>query len=623
MISAGAIWTSPKYNPVPMRWPRSPMETVLFKQKLGLLIAESYQNQYYGSNSIFNQAAPDVHANGAPALSDYANRYFSTQQMNNGLTIHLDYNLNERNKITLTNIRLYSNLAQARTIIDTSILGGNGGRTVPGTGPVSTDYTSVTSQQFLENVKLDGKHILSKHFLLDWIGVYSYAARSVRRIMADLSLNKKIDTVHTTGDINGPYTFLRHPNYFDQITRIWQHNEDQDFDGMANLTYRSTIGTVSLELKAGGLYRHKTRSNNQDEYDLKPTTTSAGVKQVFTNIYNAQWTVYNSSGTPDYNKNRYQLYENITAGYGEVKVSLPFLDVFGGARVEKTQQGYTLNTFYATGINGVNKDYTDVLPSIMVKIKLNPVTNLRLSYYKASPGPISMTWCPHPVQYHIGHHHEGNPYLNHTTSDNYDIRYELYPKEEEQIFAGVFYKKLNNPIEFAYISGTNYQPVNAPEATDYGVELAFTRYFGHIGVTGNYTYLNSKISSVKSYYNLATGYVNADTLQKRALQGQTDHTLNLSALYRDKKRSFFAELAFQYIGNSIALVYPIYGYDYYQRPQSNLAFSAEKGLHNRHFTVFTKWNNLLNTPFKNQINTLLVTRDITKFNFSFGLRFEN
>ena len=165
------------------------------KQKLGFIVAESFQNQYYGSNSVFNQAAPNIHANGAPTLSDYANRQFSTQQLNNGVTIHLDYSFNDRNKITLTNILLYTGIAQARLTIDTSILGGNGGRTVPGTGPVSTDYTSVTSKQLLENVKLDGKHILSKHFLFDWIGVYSYAAKRVPD-MADLSLNKKIDTVH-------------------------------------------------------------------------------------------------------------------------------------------------------------------------------------------------------------------------------------------------------------------------------------------------------------------------------------------------------------------------------------------------------------------------------------------
>jgi outer membrane receptor protein involved in Fe transport len=354
---------------------------------------------------------------------------------------------------------LYSNLAQARLIIDTSILGGNGGRTVPGTGPVSTDYTSLTSQEFLQNVKLDGKHILSKHFLFDWIAAYSYAQKRTPD-QADLSLNKKIDTVHTTSDAHGPYTFVTTPNYFDAITRVWQHNQDQDISGMANLSYRSTIGTdKSLEIKAGGLYRHKIRFNIQDEYDLKPTTTSAGIKQQFTNIYDAQWVVYNSSGTYDYDKNKYQVYENVAAGYAQVKVSFPFLEAVGGVRVEKTTQGYTLNTFYATGVNGINKDYTDVLPSVNLKFKLNPVTNLRATYYQAIARPNFYDLVPAPrLSTTSATTTEGNPYLNHTTSNNYDIRYELYPKEDEQLFAGVFYKKLKNPIEFAYISGTNYQP---------------------------------------------------------------------------------------------------------------------------------------------------------------------
>jgi TonB-dependent receptor len=594
-----------------------------FHRKLGMLLAENFQNQYYGSNSIFNQAAPDVHAGGAPTISDYANRSFSTQQLNNGLTLHLDYALNERNKITLTNITLYSYLAQARLIIDTSILGGNGGRTVPGTGPVSTDYTSVTSRQFLENVKLEGKHILSSHFLFDWTGVFSYAAKRTPD-QADLALNSKIDTVHTTDDIHGPYTFVTTPQYFDAITRVWQHNEDMDYDASANLSYRTKLGAGRiLELRAGGLYRHKVRYNIQDEYDLKPTTSSSGIKQQFTDIYTAQWTVYNSSGTYDYDKNKYRLFENVTAGYGEAKISFPSFDIFGGVRMEKTEQGYTLNTFYPAGINGINKNYTDLLPSVDVKYKLNALTNIRLSYYKAISRPNYYDLVPAPrLSTTSATTTEGNPYLNHTTSDNFDLRYELYPREEEQLFAGVFYKKLINPIEFGYISGTDYMPVNSAEATDYGAELAFTRYFGRFGITGNYTYLYSRTSSVKSYYNLNTGYSNPDTLQKRSLQGQTDHTLNISLLYRDKKHNFFAELAFQYSGRSIGLVYPIYGYDYYQQPQSNLAFSAEKGLRNHHFTVFTKFNNLLNTPSQNQINTLLVTRDITKFNFSFGLRYE-
>ena len=107
------------------------------------------------------------------------------------------------------------------------------------------------------------------------------------------------------------------------------------------------------------------------------------------------------------------------------------------------------------------------------------------------------------------------------------------------------------------------------------------------------------------------------------MQGQTDHTLNVSLLYRDEKKAMYAQLAFQYIGRSLALVYPLYGYDYYQQPQSLLAFSAEKGLPNRHFTVFTKFNNLLNTASQNKINSLLVVSEITKFNFSVGIRYSN
>jgi TonB-dependent receptor len=595
----------------------------LLKQKMGVIIVESFQNQYYGSNSIYNQAAPDVHT-GQPAISDYAVRNFSTQELNNGLTLHLDYLLNDRNKFTITNTFLYTYLAQAREIVDTAIFGGNGGRTVPGTGPVYTDYTSVTSKQILENVKLDGRHILSSHFLFDWAGVFSYAARRSPD-MTDLALNKKIDTVHTTNDIHGPYTFVSTPNYFDEISRIWQHNEDKDYDLIANLTYRthSQKGT-QLELKTGGLYRHKTRYNIQDEYDLKPTTNSNGVKQVFYDIYSAQWIVYNSSGTYDYDKNKYQLFENVTAAYAQGKISFPKLDIVGGLRMEITKQGYSLNTFYATGINGVEKDYTDLLPSAMVKYKLNTRTNIRLSYFKGIARPNYYDLVPALRRsVSTANSTQGNPYLNHSVADNFDLRYEFYPREEEVFSAGIFYKKIQNPIEYAYISGTSFEPQNFGDATDYGAELDFTKYFGQFGITGNYTYLYSEIYSNKSYYNLATNYINPDTLQKRTLQGQTDHTLNLSLLYRNEKHKLFAQVSFQYIGRSIALVYPIYGYDYYQQPQFNLGFSAEKQLRNRHFTVFTKMNNLLNTAVVNEINSLLTVKEVTKFNFSLGLRYAN
>jgi TonB-dependent receptor len=592
------------------------------KKKLGFIVAESFQNQYFGTNEAFQSAVPQNSVN-APQIGDQANRYFSSQQLNNGFTVHLDYNFDDRNKIILTNIFLYSYLAQARNIIDTAFIGSSGGRSGPGTGPIFYDNTSLTNHQTIENLKLEGKHTLSRHFQFDWAGVFSYATKRSPD-WADLVTDKTIDTVHTTSDIHGPYTFRSSPLYFDDFPRIWQHNEDKDYDVLGNLAYKSKLGGIgTLELKAGGLYRHKTRYNLQDEYNLRPLAYSNGDKQIFVNIDQAQWKVYNTAGTQQYDVNNYQLFEDITAGYGQFKVSMKYLDIFGGIRTEKTHQGYTLNTFYPTGINGITKDYTDLLPSIMLKYKLNSRTNIRASYFRSIARPQYYELVPAPVLSSTSATSaEGNPNLKHTIADNYDVRYEFFPQEEEQVFVGGFYKNIQDPIEYAYIDGSTYMPQNFGNAIVYGAELVYTKYFGNIGITGNYSYVYSRIKSTKTYINAIRGTAN-DSLQSRPLGGQTDHTLNLSLLYRNERAHSFVQLSYQYLGKTLAQVYSTYGYDYYQQPQSSLSVSAEQGLANKHFTLFGKFNNLLNTATVDKIGALETVRDIYKSSFSIGLRYAN
>jgi hypothetical protein len=109
-------------------------------------------------------------------------------------------------------------------------------------------------------------------------------------------------------------------------------------------------------------------------------------------------------------------------------------------------------------------------------------------------------------------------------------------------------------------------------------------------------------------------------LESRPLQGQTNNSLNASLLYRDNKHKLFIQLAYQYLGKTLSQVYTNYGYDYYQQPQSFLALSGEKGL-GKHFTIFGKFNNLLNTPTTIKINNLTVGQDIYKANYNIGLRY--
>src|ERR1700749_3236495 len=94
--------------------------------KLGIIIADNFQNQYYGTNSQFNPVAPNPQNDYKPGITDVSNITYSNQQLNNGLTLHTDYKIDDRNQVLVTNVLLYSYLAQARLSIDTGIVGGNG-----------------------------------------------------------------------------------------------------------------------------------------------------------------------------------------------------------------------------------------------------------------------------------------------------------------------------------------------------------------------------------------------------------------------------------------------------------------------------------------------------------------
>lgn len=591
-----------------------------FKTRLGLLIAENFQNLYYDVVSENANVQPSPTLN-VPFITNQTNRNIATQQLNNGITTHVDYNFSAHHKIIVTNIFLYNYLAQARTSIDTAFVGGNGGRTVPGTGPVTNNYTSITNIQFVNNLKLEGKHILSKYVLFDWAGTLSIAGQKTPD-RANLNINKKIDTIHTTNDINGPYTFINTPYYLNSLSRIWQRNNDRDYNLIANIAYRPVIKNVFVEIKAGALYRNKNRYNIQNEYDLKAAANANGSKQVFSDINTAQWVVYNTNGTQLFDINNYTVFENIFSGYTQAKISLKKIDIFGGVRIEKTEQGFTLNTFYLTGINALTKNYTDLLPSIMMKYKLNTKTNIRLSYFKSIARPNYYELVPtRQSSNSTADDKEGNPNLNHAVADNFDIRYEIYPKDEEQLFIGGFYKKIKDPIEYTYKDVSTSTPQNLGTATVYGAELVFTKYFGKFGVTGNYTYVFSQIESPKKFTDVVAGTATILKMQQRPMQGQTDHSINISLLYKNDAKKIFAQLAYQYIGNTLSRVYDTYGYDYYQKPQSFLSLSAEKQLPNKHLIAFGKLNNILNTATYNKINDLQVLSERYGANFSIGLRY--
>jgi TonB-dependent receptor len=586
-----------------------------FNNKLGFIIADSYQNQYYGTNSEFNIAIFNPQNNNRPEISDVANRTYSTQQLNNGLSTHLDYKFDDKNKISLDNVFLYTYLAQARISIDTAIIGGNGGRVGPGTGTVYNDNRSYIQNQYVENLKLSGKHLFAKHFQFDWAGIYSNStANSPDR--ADLTLNHLINPDLTST-----------PNYFDAIQRIWEKNGNKDLSATGSLSYTTDFGEKkSLQLKAGGLYRHSTRFNKQNEYQLKPAAEANGVKSSFTDIYSANWIVYNVNGSLQSDISNYTAYEDITAGFGEFKLQLNKLYLIGGVRVEDTKQGYNTTPVVVIPTSDAKKTYTDLLPSLQLKYELTENSNLRASYFKSISRPALFELVPTPT---FGEATDitGNPNVKHSEADNYDLRYELFPHNEEQFFIGAFYKSIKNPIEFALQSldqggQASTTPQNFGKATIEGAEVVYSKYFGNLGISGNYTYTYSNVKSPKAFNTLnAQGTeVTVTKLQDRPLQGQTGDVINLSLLYKNDRQKAFVQLAYTYTSKTIPFIYDGYGYDYFTQPQSFLSLSGEKEI-SHHFTFTAKVNNILNTPTTVKIDNLIQSKDLYNVSFNVGLRY--
>ncbi|TDX01309.1 TonB-dependent receptor [Dinghuibacter silviterrae] len=588
-----------------------------FHNKVGLVLADNFQNQYYGNISTRATVSPiDMMTSDSLYVTNLTNYNGFTQQLNNGVVAHVDYEFNQHHRISVDNFYLYSYLAASRFSMDTTLVGT--GRVGPGTGQVFVDSVSETQHMHVENLKISGVHELTHRFTLNWAAVRQEAASRFPD-QADVT---------TLFLINPNYT--KNPSTLDAITRNWQRNDDHEFTGLLNLIYKLR----KWEIKAGGLYNTKTRYNSEDDYTLQPTTTNSaggtGGRPVWTGIYNAQYDVFNTAGTNVYNPQNYKVTETIFAEYAMAQYRSTRWEGGGGVRVENTDNEWADRVRSPTQPSAGSQIYQDVLPSAYLKYKFAYNKNLHLSYFKSISRP-NYYEIVDAITPGIDFFTQGNSYLQHSVANNLDLRFEWYPKEEEQLFAGVFYKVIDNPIETQLQSASGgietYTLTNPGTAHNYGAEVAFTKFWGKFGITGNYTYTHSEVTASQLLYYKANHDPNLKQLDslhvqvKRPLQGQTDHIANVSLLYKDNRHGFFAQLAYEYQGNTLAKTYIYYNSDYYQKPMNMLAFSLEKDI-NKHFTVFGKFNNLLNTPNKQYVTSyILATSDIYKATYSIGLRY--
>jgi outer membrane receptor protein involved in Fe transport len=293
-----------------------------------------------------------------------------------------------------------------------------------------------------------------------------------------------------------------------------------------------------------------------------------------------------------------------------------------------------------------------VLPSVQFKYALNKNQNIRLAYYRAIARPGFAEMIPDGPDGEFFKEIGDPKKLQHSVGDNLDLRYELYSSTADQVLLGVFYKKIQDPIEISAVKPLNVnslylQPVNIGDATNYGLEAVVTKYFGVFGISANYTYTKSSITNdslIFSSRNASGQIVSKRVSEKRPLQGQSNHIGNISLIYKNPKTGLDFQAALVYTGERINFISPYLGLNYWQSPTTQLDFSFEKRIVKR-FTVYGKVNNVTNAPYELSLhqsyndylkssgsralalqtdpsNKIIIQKDFYKTAFLFGLRYK-
>jgi len=581
-------------NPLPDMFGGITIGDRFMNGKLGIMFGASVQNAFRGADRDWYKIDADPIGSGRPVLSSYQERQTSIHQFRMGLHSKIDYRLDRNNTLSLYLGDFTLNDFEVREMVtsDRGISPDDLNATYLFQTRVRSTYSGI------RNATLQGTHRLQGGSLLvDWSALVSRADFD-RPDNAIFSRNGGV-----ASGVEMPQNIER------RNPRRWEKHYDQDFTVYLNFQYNlDFLPLPNTFVKFGGMYRDKERGTLFNRYRFDPSPPIQNQGTDWNDFRDVQWELLNPIGTLGHALN-YNAFEEISAYYFTTHVELGELELNAGFRVENTNQGYISRTTNPFEIPELFQVYSDLLPNFSFKYKAKPDMNLRGAYYKAINRPGYFEIVDGISDEDDEFPFKGNPEVQRAIADNFDLRYEFFPRANEQLLVGGFYKRIEDPIELLLIRQTslttgprNLTPTNSGTATNWGLEMDFSKFFNKFGFRMNYTYTNSSLTTTKSERvrenpeDPSSQLILRETQQTRPLQGQADHIGNLSFLYKNIQSGTDLQLSAVYSGERIEIVSPWLDLDIWSRPFTQLDFSVEQRLSN--WVVFLKANNILNSPYE-------------------------
>ena len=419
---------------------------------------------------------------------------------------------------------------------------------------LNLDLTRLT---FVERTVLSsqilGEHLLSQRNLVDW----AFTASGVKRDEPDRS-----DLIYVAQD-DGSGNLV--PQFWwganRSADRTFSSIDENGFEGATN--YQLSLGELSTPtwVKVGIMGRWIDRDADSRIYNLTTQSLSeverrASAEEIFSGYYADQGRL---SLTPG-NSGRYTAEDRLYSGYVQADVPVTSkLRILGGARVEGSE--ITVNTVLFRGIQDSlvpsQLKNTDVLPALGITYFLNDDQQIRLSATQTLSRPEYRELSP--VEYYDvlgGQRLFGNPDLKRALIQNYDARWEWYPRPGETISLGAFYKRFKDPIERILVQNADgFSPditfANANGADNYGVELEARKRLDLLSEGLRRFTLFTNVTLMQSEIDVGNEGLSSLTNPTRPMAGQSEYVVNAGLGYGSDDGDWAATVLYNVAGRRL------------------------------------------------------------------------
>lgn len=628
-------------------------------QVIGLNVGLNYGRSFqHLADGVFNTFTTNTDSEGRfqPNVAREFDLFESTEDVETGAMIGLTYQVHPNHRITLKNLYNHQgsfSSVQFNGFYPEAISSSNADFFSQNVG-----YT----EKMLNYTALSGQHHFKKLEGMDVAWTVGYNMNQMNQ--PDLRLFAYVVE-------DGNYSIRRSETAGDP-RRFFRELSDNQLTGKIDFTLPVSLGDKKLELKWGGYFWSKDRDFTERYYDIPLTnsnftnpsfqtfTDANGDFDLFFGEQNMGFTdTPESNGTNLYGygniyremtipSNQYIGNETIIAGYlmGSYNITNNFR-VIAGLRVESTdlttrnEGPPTINVqdpvdplqTIEVSSNG-NIQAVDLLPSLNLIYNLTEKTNIRGAFSQTLARPNMREISPFRSLGSIGADIViGNPQLERTLIQNFDLRLETYPRPGEIIALSAYYKQFTNPIIvniYSTGSAIEQQPNNVGEAMVYGAEFELRKKLDFISESlkslkfvFNTSVIYSEVKKAQRELDQIAGFVGAESINSdtRPFQGQSPYIVNVALLHTSEKLKWENGLRFNIWGRRLSYQTPAQIPDVYEISRPSLDFSSTKQFGERVSLSF-KVMNIMDMEYRQEFDFDVEGVDNAYRSFRLGRTFQ-